>query len=290
LGPTNIKRIDQSFSLNKPIGMLTKFYFLIFLFFISVHSTPIDCLSAGEAVILEQDPCENKDVCQYQCSNLIPGCSATAHFSDFMNAARGTSKSNSKAYIDICIKRTSSSTSWINQEVYRIAVHEELSSVKIQFPRYVNNLRSLLDAFLASKKEKFIYLAHLTEVILSFQKLCEQNKNFKKNAASLFDRLVLGDSSVFGVDFTGSEIVKQYLVENLRKMQVIALKNNKLQLNVHYLKRSFLANIDKGNQYCDCKSLFNTGIFPPMVPIVQKECNRLCGKLSLNLMNLILKK
>jgi hypothetical protein len=81
------------------------------------------------------------------------------------------------------------------------------------------------------------------------------------------------------VDFTGSEIVKQYLVDNLRKMQAIALKNNKLQLNVHYLKRSFLANIDKGNQYC--KSLFNTGIFPPMVPIVQKECDRLCGKLSL---------
>jgi hypothetical protein len=63
-GQTNIKIIDQSFSLNEPIGMLTKFYFLIFLFFISVQSTPIDCLSAGEAVILEQDPCENKDVCR----------------------------------------------------------------------------------------------------------------------------------------------------------------------------------------------------------------------------------
>jgi hypothetical protein len=126
------------------------------------------------------DPCADKDVCQFKCSNIIRNCDAIAYFSDFMKHAKGTASSISKVYIDVCIKRTSSDKeSWVNDQIYKIAVQQETTSVKLFYFKYKNNLHSLLNALLESGKEKYKYLAYITEVLLTLQKLCQQNSGLK---------------------------------------------------------------------------------------------------------------
>jgi hypothetical protein len=154
---------------------------LAFLCLVSVYSSPVSCNSGSNRMgsLLEEDtngfdPCADKDVCQFQCSNLIRGCPATAYFENFMNHAKGSASSVSKVYIDVCIKRTTSS--WVNEEIYKIAVQQESTTIKIT-NKYKKNLRSLLDAFLNSKNEKFMYLAYFTEVLITLQKLCQQNSS-----------------------------------------------------------------------------------------------------------------
>jgi hypothetical protein len=68
-------------------------------------------------------------------------------------------------------------------------------------------------------------------------------------------------------------------------MKAIANKNNSMKLNKTYIKTLFLTNVNQGNQYCDCKSLSNTGIFPSMNTIVKKECECLCGGNTLEVKN-----
>jgi hypothetical protein len=155
---------------------------LAFLCLVSVHSGPVSCNSGSRYMgsLLEEDtnifdPCADKDVCQFQCSSLIRGCSKTAYFADFMKHAKGSPSSISKVYIDVCIKRTTSS--WVNEEIYKIAVQQESPTIKITYNKYKKNLRSLLDAFLNSRNEKFMYLAYFTEVLITLQKLCQQNSS-----------------------------------------------------------------------------------------------------------------
>jgi hypothetical protein len=123
------------------------------------------------------DPCADIDVCQIQCSSIIRGCYKTAYFADFMNHARGSSSRISQVYIDVCIKRTSENEkqNWINDEVYKIATQQESVSERIKYHKYRKNLRSLLNAFLNSRNDKYVYFAYVTEVLLTLQKLCQQN-------------------------------------------------------------------------------------------------------------------
>jgi hypothetical protein len=101
----------------------------------------------------------------------------------------------------------------------------------------------------------------------------------------LFDKVIKGDSSFFRGSFRGSDLVKQYLVSTLDKMKQITSKNQQIKMIIQYsmfdLKKEFLKNISKGTQYCNCRTLSGSGIFPGMYNIVQQECSRICGSNSL---------
>jgi hypothetical protein len=96
---------------------------------------------------------------------------------------------------------------------------------------------------------------------------------------------VKGDSSVFQSNFNGSDLVRQYLISNLEKMRELLNMAPNIRFSIQYqlfsLKKVFLENISKDTQYCNCKSLDETNIFPGMYDIVQKECSRLCGRNAL---------
>jgi hypothetical protein len=109
--------------------------------------------------------------------------------------------------------------------------------------------------------------------------------DFRGKAASLFDRVVEGDSSIFQSKFTGSDQVKEYLIGNMEKMKALSKINPQIKMRIEfqlfYVKKAFLANVSKDSQYCSCKDLNAARIFPGMFDVVNKECDRLCGNNAL---------
>jgi hypothetical protein len=129
------------------------------------------------APVAPVDPCKDKDVCRFECKNLpqFSTCTKTAYFVDFLNFATGTKHQISQTYIDVCVKRTTKGeTNWLNPILRKYRTYRNKQE-RYDEERSLYDLRQRLDQYFNSGSPRHVYLAHMIEVLLAFQKLCSQN-------------------------------------------------------------------------------------------------------------------
>jgi hypothetical protein len=111
-------------------------------------------------------------------------------------------------------------------------------------------------------------------------------KAWQNLIASKYDQMFDPNSSLFQGQFNGNPIIKDYLMENLKKMESLetSLKANPaawadLEAKKAAFKQKFIENIkiDTTSHLCDCQLLFARGIFPNGLAMVKQQCATLCG-------------
>jgi hypothetical protein len=180
--------ISQFSSTNRNM-LLLKFFLLVSVLTL-VYCGPINCNSGNsymgsllDVETLQDDPCEDKDVCRFDCSTLpgLSSCTKTAYFADFTKYATGTAAQISTTYIDVCIKRVTP-----GENNFFVGILQKYAMIRSKQEMVENtrwkDLNSRLNQYFNSGNVVYYYIASMVEVLLGFQKLCSQSSskiNFK---------------------------------------------------------------------------------------------------------------
>jgi hypothetical protein len=236
--------------------------------------------------------CQDAGVCVYSCP-----CGKNVYFKDFTSHPNPSVASKlASAFKKVCIRNIlqddDNKPSWANQILLDISRRIKISNeanrptgLSAQSP-----LNAILWKFTRSNEPSLVYLSKLTSVLFSFEKMCTEDLDWKKQVKQKVDNYLDKDVSDVSERFNGNVYLKDVFVGKLK--EALEIYNQMKQTNSSIyesmkqaksdLKNAFVSKIrnSQDDLVCKCQDLFNTvGSFLPssFSATITAACNEKCS-------------
>eukprot|EP01080_Neovahlkampfia_damariscottae_P001434 gene1434-12053_t len=238
--------------------------------------------------------CRSKDVCVVDCSKVVEGCNKAAFFTDFTQNAQGTERQVFKAYMDACIYRKFDGPREKNpiKSYLQLKLYGFSFTFTKTFQRSSITYGEILDKIEKSNDPILKYLGKMSELMLTFQRMCTEDENWRENVEQKVNELFDFNTEDIEVQFSGNTALREYFVDQVAQLAAIKRQmivsnlfgNNSLYTKfndaVNAFKMFFVGLITKNDfgYVCKCENFMkNNNLFPNGQKIAEDRCNVVCS-------------
>jgi hypothetical protein len=252
-----------------------------------------------ELDILSSGPCQDRDVCSITCSNFVYGCTKQIFFGNYMdNIPYHSQATVAKAYIDACIDRKYDNPAdffWMRQKLVNTYTDAQkylnLPTVSVSYSMpYVNVVQNMVN----SGVPVYIYLARISELFLTLEKICNQRPDWKKFLGQKLTGMLDSDFSDFQREFASVPALLPPLRDRFNQAQnaknvymsssAASSQKQRFEMIVNGFRWGFRQRVggNKAQYLCKCESLTKTPgfstLFPNAFNTAKAECLRVCSR------------
>jgi hypothetical protein len=298
-------------STNKKPNLMNILFLLVVLFCLVqvIISSPVSCDSGSKKMgsILEEEvefysdvvkfselskKCQDQEVCVFRCP-----CGKAVFFTDFTsNADPVIAAQIGQAYNTVCVRNIvdgKKQTSWINQLLITLSKTVKLSNEASRPTELTENspLSKIIFQFLRTRELPLMYIARFTEVLLTFQKICTEDPEWKKNVDEKIKLYMDKEVADVSSRFSGNEFLKKDFVnklENSWKFYSFVKKTDPVAAETMKYARTQLtaafSKMIKENQdslVCKCNEMFSalgSGLPSSFSTAAESSCQKECSK------------
>jgi hypothetical protein len=244
------------------------------------------------------DNCHDTEVCALSCSTYVPGCKEIAFFTDFTKVS-GLNQSSvvriSESYKKVCLRRVvggERQTTWLDNVLLDIqkSVPLQSESNRITDLNANSGLDKIIIELKYSPEKVYQYISKLTLMLLSIQKMCTEDPEWKSTIEKKVDTYVDRDAKDIEDRFSGNDYLKKDFVDRLKTMwelndeikkkfptQFEGLMNAK-----SIIKKAFVDEIKNSQDLmvCNCQHFFDqvgNHLPPGYLETAEKECQSKCA-------------
>jgi hypothetical protein len=281
---------------------------LICLFAHLTFASPINCYSGNGYMgsILEEEntlgsddilfsslnkECQDADVCVYKCP-----CGKNVYFKDFTSYPNYSIASKlAAAFKQVCVRNIvedENKSSWVNQYLLDISKRIKVSKESNRpTGLYASSpLNAILWKLTMSGEPSLMYFSKIASVLLTFEKMCTEDSNWKQQVKSKVDDYLDRQISDVSERFSGNSFLKRDFVGKLQ--DAWNLYNQMKQTNSAIyetmkqaksdLKSAFVSKIksSKDVMVCKCQDFFNvvgSSLPTSFSNTVTTSCNQVCS-------------
>jgi hypothetical protein len=243
------------------------------------------------------EKCKNEDVCVYPCNKIIPNCNKKVYFSDFLSQIpKNGLKTVAEGYVKSCIQRKYDSPSeyfWMKEQLFSLA-NQAIQTINPTVKPKIHAGMSYVDMvqkLLETKENIFVYLSRMSELLLTLDKMCQQNETWRKDLKLKIVDLMDSDTTDIKTHFSGNKFLMEEMIGRYQsavkaKLQFDSTHKTSERRNFHKLKKQFklkyLQNAQKGDNVgylCRCDYFIRGGVvkyYKNGLMMVKKECGAIC--------------
>jgi hypothetical protein len=280
--------------------------------FTFVQSSPINCDSGNSYMgsILEvesfhtqevDEKCKNADVCVYPCNKIIPNCNKNVYFSDFLSKIPQEGlQTVAESYLGACIQRKFEGPTkefWMKSQLLKlvsIAVETMNPATKPQVNAGMS-YSDIVQKLVSTNEHIFVYLARMSELLLTLDKMCQQNETWKKDLKLKIVDLMDSDTTDLRTHFSGNKFLLNIMIGRYNSAVKAKLAYDGAHKTVdrhkfHSLKKKFklnyLRNAENGDSkgyLCRCDYFIRgdvTKYYSGALDLVKKQCGVVCPATS----------
>jgi hypothetical protein len=251
--------------------------------------------------------CQTADVCVVDCSKIIPGCKKPAFFIDFVNNVKESKKLEVfSAYLKACIKKEyddPSESFWMRDALVKYVneAKQFRTSAKVVVTAQLPFFKILEK--IETNKQQLIprYLKGMSELFLSFQKMCYQDpvsfkllissQTWKQQAEIKINQLLDGDVKQIEKQFNGDKLLIDYFSKILNDLHFIKKEFARISVGdasfaanfekiTRNFKNAFVEQLKLGElgYVCECvKFMHKNSAFPNPKGIARLNCLKVCA-------------